>query len=72
VLSSYVSGTTDSAVFGDFIEQLLQYCRPFLEPNSVLVMDNASFHHMNRSNRCVLKQALSYYTDAVFARHKPG
>jgi transposase len=40
--------TTDSAVFGDYIEQLLQHCGRWPEPNSVLVMDNASFHHTER------------------------
>jgi transposase len=41
-------GTTDSAVFEDFIEQLLHHCRPYPEPNSVIVMDNASFHRTER------------------------
>ena len=41
-------GTTDSALFEDYIEQLLHHCRPYPEPNSVLVMDNASFHHTER------------------------
>jgi transposase len=41
-------GTTDSAVFEDYIEQLLQHCGRWPEPNSVLVMDNASFHHTER------------------------
>jgi hypothetical protein len=31
--------------FENFIKQLLHHCRPFPEPNSVLVMDNTSFHH---------------------------
>jgi transposase len=38
-------GTTDSALF---IEQPLYHCRPYPELNSVLVMDNASFHHTER------------------------
>lgn len=41
-------GTTDSTVFEDYIEQLLHHCRPYPEPNSVLVMDNATFHHTER------------------------
>ena len=41
-------GTTNSAVFEDYIEQLLQHCGRWPEPNSVLVMDNASFHHTER------------------------
>jgi transposase len=32
-------------VFEDFIEELLPYCGKWPNPRSVLVMDNASFHH---------------------------
>ncbi|EED12793.1 hypothetical protein TSTA_053110 [Talaromyces stipitatus ATCC 10500] len=39
VLTRVFQGSTDASVFGDFTEQLLQ---------SVLVMDNASFHHTDR------------------------
>lgn len=31
-----------------FIEQLLQHCGRLPAPRSVLVMDNASFHHTER------------------------
>jgi hypothetical protein len=49
ILNSRVfQGTTDSAMYEDFIEQTLQLCQPFPKPNSVLVMDNASFHHTER------------------------
>lgn len=41
-------GTTNAAVFERFIERLLTHCRPWPEPRSVLVMDNASFHHSER------------------------
>lgn len=37
-------GSTDSAVFESFIEELLPYCGRWPEPNSVLIMDNAGFH----------------------------
>ncbi|RYC79043.1 hypothetical protein BFJ63_vAg18078 [Fusarium oxysporum f. sp. narcissi] len=37
-------GSTDSAKFEEYIEQLLHHCGKWPEPNSVLVMDNASFH----------------------------
>ncbi|CCT72538.1 uncharacterized protein FFUJ_12416 [Fusarium fujikuroi IMI 58289] len=37
-------GSTDSAKFEEFVEQLLHHCGKWPEPNSVLVMDNASFH----------------------------
>jgi transposase len=48
LLSRVFQGTTDSAVFGDYIKQLLQYCGRWPEPNLVLVMDNASFYHTER------------------------
>ena len=48
LLSRVFQGTTDSAVFDDFIEQLLHHCEPYPNPRSVLVMDNASFHHTER------------------------
>jgi transposase len=35
-------------VFEDFIEQLLPLCGRWPEPKSVLVMDNASFHYIER------------------------
>jgi DDE superfamily endonuclease len=48
ILARVFQSTTDSAVFEDCIEQLLTYCDRWPEPNSVLVMDNASFHHTER------------------------
>lgn len=48
VMSRIFKGSTDAAVFEDFIEQLLQHCGRWPEPKSVLVMDNASFHHSPR------------------------
>ena len=48
LLSRVYQGSTDSAVFEDFIEQLLPHCGRWPEPKSVLVMDNASFHHTER------------------------
>lgn len=38
-------GSTDASVFEDFIDQLLRHYGRWPEPKSVLVMDNASFHH---------------------------
>lgn len=40
--------STDASIFEDFIEQLLQHCGKWPEAKSVLVMDNASFHHSER------------------------
>ena len=39
------TGPTDAQVFTEFIEQLLPYCGRWPNPKSVLIMDNASFHH---------------------------
>jgi transposase len=41
-------GTTDGFVFEEYIEQLLHHCGRWPEPNSVLIMDNVSFHHSDR------------------------
>jgi transposase len=48
VLSRVFRGATDGAVFEDFLAQLLQHCGRWPEPKSVVVMDNASFHHSER------------------------
>ena len=48
LLSRVFQGSTDSAVFEDFIEQLLPLCGRWPEPKSVLMMDNASFHRSDR------------------------
>lgn len=41
-------GNTDSAVFENYIEQLLHHYGSYPERYSVLVVDNASFHHTKR------------------------
>jgi hypothetical protein len=38
-------------MFEDFIEQLLHHCGEWPEPKSVLVMDNAFFHHTERISK---------------------
>jgi transposase len=48
LLSRVSQGSTDSAVFEDFLEQLLSHCGRWPEPKSVLIMDNASFHRSTR------------------------
>jgi transposase len=48
LFSRIFQGTTDSAVFEDFIEQFLHHCGRWPEPYSVLIMDNASFHRGER------------------------
>jgi hypothetical protein len=69
LLSRVFQGTTDSAVFEDYIKQLLQHCGRWPEPNSVLVMDNASFHHTERiAQMCVdVGVKLMYLRHAVHA-----
>ncbi|OQE67447.1 hypothetical protein PENNAL_c0171G09942 [Penicillium nalgiovense] len=48
LISRVFQGSTDAAVFEDFIDQLLRHCGRWPEPKSVLVMENASFHHSDR------------------------
>ena len=48
LLSRVFQGTTNGNLFEDYIKQLLHHCRPYPEPHSVLIMDNASFHHSER------------------------
>jgi transposase len=48
LLSRVFQGSTDGALFEDYIEQLLCHCRPYPDPCSVVIMDNASFHHSER------------------------
>jgi transposase len=42
--SRIFQGSTDGEFFEDFVTELLPMCGRWPEPNSVLVMDNASFH----------------------------
>jgi transposase len=48
ILARVFQGSTDSTAFESFIEQLLPFMGIWPEPQSVLVMDNASFHHTER------------------------
>lgn len=48
MLRRVYQGVTDSDVFEDFIARLLQHCGRFPAPKSVIVMDNASWHHSER------------------------
>jgi transposase len=41
----------NSINYKDFIAQLLKHCGKWHEPKSVLVMDNASFHHSERKEQ---------------------
>lgn len=48
ILSRVFQGSTNTVIFEDFIQQLLEHCGKWPEPKSVLMMDNASFHHSKR------------------------
>ncbi|GAA93241.1 TPR domain protein [Aspergillus luchuensis IFO 4308] len=48
MLARVFQGSTDASIFEDFVEQLLHHCGRWPEPKSVLIMDNASFHHTER------------------------
>lgn len=48
ILARVFQGSTDGAVFEEFIEQLLPLCGRWPEPKSVLVIDNASFYYTDR------------------------
>jgi hypothetical protein len=48
LLSRVFCGATDAVIFEGFLAQLLQQCGGWSDPKSVLVMDNASFHHSER------------------------
>ena len=41
-------GSTDAEILEGFIEELLPYCAKRPNPKSVLIMDNASFHHSEK------------------------
>ena len=45
IIKRVYQGSTDSAIFNDFIMELVQYCGKYPGPRSVIVMDNASIHH---------------------------
>ena len=48
VLARVFQESTDTAVFEDFIKQLLHHCSRWPKPKSVLIMDNASFYYSAR------------------------
>ena len=41
-------GSTDTEIFENFIEELLLYCSRWPALKSVLIIDNASFHHLDK------------------------
>ena len=48
VLRRVYQGSTDSNLFEDFIAHLLHHCGRYPKPKSVIVMDNASWHHSEK------------------------
>lgn len=48
LLSRIFQGSMGRGIFEDFLEQLLHHCGRWPESNSVLIMDNAPFHHTER------------------------
>jgi len=48
ILRRVYQGSTDCDLFEDFIAQLLHHCGRYPEPKSVIVMDNASWHHSDK------------------------
>ena len=48
MLRRVYQGSIDSDLFEDFIAQLLHHCSRYPEPKSVIVMDNASWHHSEK------------------------
>lgn len=59
VSSRVFKSSTDASVFEGFVEQLLRHCETRLGPNSVLVMDNASFHHSDRTEQICAEAGVS-------------
>lgn len=53
-MSRVFQGLTDASMFEDFIEQPLHHCGRWPEPKSVLVVDNASFLHTDRTSELCL------------------
>ena len=47
IFSAVREGTYEGPAFIEYIQQFLQYMNPWLQVNSVLVMDNCSIHHLN-------------------------
>lgn len=54
-LARIYPGSTNTATFEDFIKQLLHHYGKWPEPNSVLVMDNASIYRSKRLEQMCAK-----------------
>ncbi|OQD86930.1 hypothetical protein PENSOL_c082G07324 [Penicillium solitum] len=58
LLSRVFQGSTDALLFEDFIGELLEHCGKYPEPKSVIIMDNASFHHTERIEQMCLDKGV--------------
>jgi hypothetical protein len=62
LLTHMFQSLTDGKVFEDFLEELFQWCGRWPQPESVLVIDNASFHRIARVGKiCVEAGVISMY-----------
>lgn len=48
VYARVFTGSTDTLVFEEYIQELLKHCNPYPGKNSVIVMDNAPIHQSER------------------------
>ena len=71
VLFRVFRGSTDAAVFEDFINRLLQHCGRWPEPKSVLVMDNALLHHSERIVQMCVDAGVKLLYLTLLARLEP-
>lgn len=65
-LSRVFTGATDKVLFEDFIEQLLQHCGKWPEPESVIIMDNASFHFSDKIEDMCKKAGVRLFMTAPY------
>lgn len=65
-LSRVFTGATDKVLFKDFIKQLLQHCGKWPEPESVIIMDNASFHFSDKIEDMCKKAGVRLFMTAPY------
>lgn len=65
-LSRVFTGSTDKQLFEDFIEQLLCHCGRWPEPESVLIMDNASFHFSDKIEAMCRERGVRLFMTAPY------
>lgn len=61
LLTHVIPGSVNGELFEGFIEELLDLMNPFPEPNSVLVMDNATIHKSDELQEMVLERCVDIY-----------